>query len=70
MVQPVLADDIPVDRAVALDSQAPDMPAKDPADRFIAATARIHGLTLLTHDRQMLDSPAVPTLAHGPAGVR
>lgn len=26
----------------------------DPADRLIAATARVHGLTLCTHDRQLL----------------
>ena len=29
----------------------------DPADRIIAATAELHGLSLLTADRQILDSP-------------
>jgi PIN domain nuclease of toxin-antitoxin system len=27
----------------------------DPADRLIAATARCEGLTLLTHDRRLLE---------------
>jgi PIN domain nuclease of toxin-antitoxin system len=30
----------------------------DPADRIIAATARAEGLTLLTHDRKLLDLAA------------
>ena len=31
----------------------------DPADRIIVATARIHGLTILTADRRILDYPHV-----------
>ena len=34
----------------------------DPADRLIAATARIHGLTLVTSDRLIRKSGAVRTL--------
>ena len=34
----------------------------DPADRLIAATARVHDLTLLTRDRVMRASPEVKTL--------
>jgi PIN domain nuclease of toxin-antitoxin system len=54
--------EIPVDRRIAMESRLPDMPVRDPADRFIAATARVHDAVLLTHDRALLDSPVVPTL--------
>ena len=33
----------------------PGTPPRDPADRIIAATARDHGLTLLTRDRALID---------------
>lgn len=56
--------DVPIDRRVARDSQSRDLPGRDPADRFIAATARVHGAVLLTHDQALIASPAVPTLAH------
>ncbi|NOY70136.1 MAG: type II toxin-antitoxin system VapC family toxin [Deltaproteobacteria bacterium] len=32
---------------------------KDPADRIIVATARVHNLSLLTKDRKILDYPNV-----------
>lgn len=35
---------------------------RDPADRLIAATARVHRLTLLTGDRLLLDYPHVDTV--------
>lgn len=35
---------------------------KDPGDRFIVATARIHNLTLVTADEWMLRWPGVQTL--------
>jgi PIN domain nuclease of toxin-antitoxin system len=34
----------------------------DPADRLIAATARVHDLTLITRDRAIRESGAVSTL--------
>jgi PIN domain nuclease of toxin-antitoxin system len=36
-------------------SQLPDGFHGDPADRLIVATARMHQLTLLTHDQKILD---------------
>jgi PIN domain nuclease of toxin-antitoxin system len=33
----------------------PGTPPRDPADRIIIATARDHGCTLITRDRQLLD---------------
>ncbi|HML15527.1 MAG TPA: PIN domain-containing protein, partial [Bryobacteraceae bacterium] len=35
---------------------------RDPADRVIAATARIHGLRLLTSDQRILESDLVQTI--------
>jgi PIN domain nuclease of toxin-antitoxin system len=34
----------------------------DPVDRALTATARIHGLTLITADRKILSYPHVNTL--------
>ncbi len=39
----------------------PDYP-RDPADRIIGATAVVHGLTLVTADRAIRESGAVPTI--------
>jgi PIN domain nuclease of toxin-antitoxin system len=36
-------------------SNLPDSTLRDPADQMIVATARAHGLRLLTRDRQILD---------------
>lgn len=40
------------------------LPHSDPADRFLAATARNMGLTLVAADTRLLASEAVPTLAN------
>jgi PIN domain nuclease of toxin-antitoxin system len=47
---------MPLDAAVAAESTVlPGEPQGDPADRFLIATARIHGLVLATRDQQILD---------------
>jgi PIN domain nuclease of toxin-antitoxin system len=38
------------------------LPHDDPADRFLVATARTFGLTLVTSDARLLACKAVPTL--------
>ena len=43
-------------REVALVSRTVDLPHQDPADRFIAATAKVYGLTLVTQDARLLGS--------------
>ncbi len=45
--------DLTTDIAVEI-AQLPADFHGDPADRVIAATARVHGLTLCTHDRRLL----------------
>jgi PIN domain nuclease of toxin-antitoxin system len=45
----------PLTPDIAVESvQLPDRFHGDPADRLIVATARVHHLTLLTHDQKML----------------
>lgn len=40
----------------------PDHYPKDPADRLIGATARSHGLTLITQDERILSSSLIRTI--------
>jgi PIN domain nuclease of toxin-antitoxin system len=46
--------DAPFTREVVLVSREVGLPHQDPADRFIAASAIVHGLTLVTRDRHLL----------------
>ena len=50
-----------VDVAIESEELGDDFPP-DPADRLIAATARVHGLTLVTSDSAIRRSGAVTTL--------
>lgn len=45
-----------LNRDVALASRTVSLPHHDPADRFIAATAQVYGLTLVTQDERFLES--------------
>ncbi len=63
-----LLDTIPfreaaVTHAVALMSRRIDLAHQDPADRFLAATAIVYGLTLLTADERLLRSHQFSTFA-------
>lgn len=42
-----------------------NLPHRDPADRFIAATAKVLHLTLATADARLLESKEIRTLAAG-----
>lgn len=53
--------DAPLTREVALRSREVDLPHRDPADRFLAATALVHGLTLITVDDRLRDASWLPT---------
>ena len=52
----------PINHEVAIQSRTIDLPHQDPADRFLAATAAVYGLTLVTADARMLLSKVVPVL--------
>jgi PIN domain nuclease of toxin-antitoxin system len=48
--------------AVALKSREIALPHQDPADRFLAATALVYELTLVTADRTLIDARPCPLL--------
>ncbi len=47
----------PITYEVARKSRSVRLPHQDPADRFLAATAMVLELTLITADERMFDSP-------------
>jgi len=46
----------PLNNEVAWHSRSVQLPHQDPADRFIAATAAVYGLTLITSDNHLLEA--------------
>ncbi|MXW16001.1 MAG: type II toxin-antitoxin system VapC family toxin [Gemmatimonadetes bacterium] len=54
--------ELPLTHEVALRSRSVRLPHDDPADRFIAATAMVHGFTLVTADRTLLECPDIRVL--------
>ena len=52
---------LPLSASVAIEAGA-IVHLRDPADRVIAATARVHGLRLLTSDHRIIDSNLVSTI--------
>jgi PIN domain nuclease of toxin-antitoxin system len=52
----------PLTNQVALASRSLSLEHEDPADRFLAATAIVFELTLLTADARLLAAAEVPTL--------
>ncbi len=50
-------------REIALRSLEVDLPHRDPADRFLAATALVYGLTLATVDRRLGDARWLPSVS-------
>jgi PIN domain nuclease of toxin-antitoxin system len=59
--------DATLTREVAVVSRAVDLLHEDPADRFIAASAIVYELTLVTADERLLQSKMCRTLS-GPQG--
>jgi PIN domain nuclease of toxin-antitoxin system len=47
-----------------MQSRAIDLAHQDPADRFLAATALVYDLTLVTADARLLRSRRLATLAN------
>lgn len=54
----------PLTHEVALAAAALELPHRDPADRFLAATAAVFELTLVTADERLLAALGVSTLAN------
>ena len=60
----------PINTEVALLSRKIRLPHQDPSDRFIAATASIFGLTLVTEDGKLRELEGVPILSTRSATTR
>lgn len=60
-------NDVPLTAAVALATRHVDLSHRDPADRFLAATARVFNLHLVTADQRLLQGRGYRTL--GPRGT-
>jgi PIN domain nuclease of toxin-antitoxin system len=56
--------DAPLTREVAVRSRSVRMDHEDPADRFLAATAEVYELTLVTGDERLLRGKGYRTLAN------
>jgi PIN domain nuclease of toxin-antitoxin system len=54
----------PLTHEIVIVAQELPLPHQDPADRFLAATAHVLGLTLVTADRHLLGLGAISTLAN------
>ena len=50
--------------AVALESRRVKLPHRDPADRFLAATARVHDVALVTADARLIAARPCKLLAN------
>ena len=53
-----------LNHAIAEMSRTIDLPHQDPADRFLAATAAVYGLTLVTSDSKILQGKGFSTLSN------
>jgi PIN domain nuclease of toxin-antitoxin system len=56
--------EVPVTTDIALECARFELPHNDPTDRILVATARVHGLTLVTSDRKIIEAEVVPVLAN------
>jgi PIN domain nuclease of toxin-antitoxin system len=54
----------PLNRRVAVESRRVRLSHQDPVDRFLAATAVVYELTLVTADERLLRAKDVPLLAN------
>lgn len=59
------AREAPLTHDVAIESRRVALEHADPADRFLAATALVHSLTLVTADARLLACAEIDTLGNG-----
>jgi len=57
-------NEAPLTIDVALEVSAVNLPHDDPADRFLVASARVFGLTLVTADRRLTRAAGISVLAN------
>jgi PIN domain nuclease of toxin-antitoxin system len=63
VLQTIPLREAPLTHEVAIQSRSVDLPLQDPVDRFLAATALVYDLTLVTADQRLLESSKISTLA-------
>lgn len=63
-LQRVPFQEAPVTHEVALETRNVQLYHRDPADRFLVATARVFDLKLVTADERLIGLEGVPTLAN------
>lgn len=59
-----LMREAPLTHEIVVAAQELPLPHQDPADRFLAATAEVLGLTLVTADHRLLGLGTIATLAN------
>lgn len=62
-IQSALVLEAPLTYPVALEVGRVSLPHRDPADRFLVATARVYALTLVTADERLLQVPGLKVLS-------
>ncbi len=64
MVRALPRREAPLTHQVAVESRRVSLSHQDPADRFLAATAVVYELTLVTADERLLQSPSIAVMAN------
>ena len=54
----------PITKEVALETHTITLPHRDPADRFLVASAKVFQLTLVTADERLMKTRDIPVLAN------
>ncbi len=63
LFQIVPLQEAPLTSKVAMQSRFINLPHQDPADRFLAATAIVYKMTMVTADAGIITSDTVPVLS-------
>ena len=61
----LILQEAPLTWDVGMEERAMGWSHKDPADRFLAATARVYGLTLVTSDERLASAPGIKVMWNG-----
>jgi len=61
-LQKIPLKEAPLTHEIALATQKIQLPHRDPVDRFLVATARVHELTFVTADERLIAAKQSPTL--------
>ena len=64
VLKQVPAKEAPLTHEVAVETRRLKLPHRDPADRFLAATAKVFDLTLVTADARLIEAEGLPVLAN------